>query len=127
MNQSVPFIVGAGPVGLGVAVYLVQANIPTRVIEPLVKPTSESRALAVNPRTLEILESTGVTEKMLSLGKRIRGVRFSQRGEPVGEFLFEGELHHKYPFILGLSQATTERLLAETLEKAGGNIERASN
>jgi len=80
--------------------------------------------LAVNPRTLEILESTGLTEKMLSLGKRIRGVRFSQRGEPVGEFLFEGELHHKYPFILGLSQATTERLLAETLEKAGGNIER---
>ena len=127
MNQSVPFIVGAGPVGLGVAVYLVQANIPTRVIEPLVKPTSESRALAVNPRTLEILESTGLTEKMFSLGKRIRGVRFSQRGEPVGEFLFEGELHHKYPFILGLSQATTERLLAETLEKAGGNIERASN
>ena len=127
MNQSVPLIVGAGPVGLGVAVYLVQANIPTRVIEPLVKPTSESRALAVNPRTLEILESTGLTEKMLSLGKRIRGVRFSQRGEPVGEFLFEGELHDKYPFILGLSQATTERLLAETLEKAGGNIERASN
>jgi len=33
-------------------------------------------------------------------------------------------VHHKYPFVLGLSQATTERLLAEALEEAGGKIER---
>jgi len=80
--------------------------------------------LAVNPRTLEILEPTGVTEKMLALGLPFRGVRFSQRGKPARELLFKGQVHHKYPFILGLSQATTERLLAVAFENAGGKIER---
>lgn len=80
--------------------------------------------IAVNPRTLEILEPTGVTEKMLALGMPMRGVRFSQRSKPAREILFKGQVRHKYPFLLALSQATTERLLAEAFEKAGGRIER---
>jgi 2-polyprenyl-6-methoxyphenol hydroxylase-like FAD-dependent oxidoreductase len=113
-----------GPSGLAAALYLAQANIKTRVIEATEKPVQESRALAVNPRTLEILESTGITKKMLALGMPIRGVRFSQRGKTPREILFKGQVHHKYPFILALSQATTERLLAEALQEAGGKIER---
>ena len=61
---------------------------------------------------------------MLTLGMPIRGVRFSQRGQQPREILFKGHVHHKYPFVLGLSQATTERLLAEALEEAGAKIER---
>ncbi len=124
MKEEPPLIVGAGPVGLGAALYLAQAKIETRVIEVAEKPVRESRALAVNPRTLEILESNGIAEKMLKLGMPIRGVRFSQRGRPPREILFRGHVHHKYPFILALSQATTERLLAEAFEEAGGKIER---
>jgi len=107
MKEATPLIAGAGPVGLGAALYLAQANIKTRIIDATEKPVQESRALAVNPRTLEILESTGVTEKMLALGMPIRGVRFSQRGHPPHEILFKGQVQHKYPFILALSQATT--------------------
>ena len=114
-EEAPPLIVGAGPVGLGAALYLAQAKIETRVIEVAEKPVQESRALAVNPRTLEILESNGITEKMLELGLPIRGVRFSQRGQKPREILFEGIVHHKYPFILGLAKA---------LEEAGGKIER---
>ena len=61
---------------------------------------------------------------MLGLGMPIRGVRFSQCGQKPREILFKGQVHHRYPFILGLSQATTERLLAEALEEAGAKIER---
>ena len=102
MKEAAPLIIGAGPVGLGAALYLAQANIKTRVIEAAEKPVQESRALAVNPRTLEILESTGITEKMLGLGMPIRGVRFSQRGQQPREILFKSHVHHKYPFVLGL-------------------------
>jgi 2-polyprenyl-6-methoxyphenol hydroxylase-like FAD-dependent oxidoreductase len=44
------------PVGLGAALYLAQAGVATRIIHVAEKPSQESRALAVNPRTLEILE-----------------------------------------------------------------------
>jgi len=33
MKEAAPLIIGAGPVGLGAALYLAQANIKTRVIE----------------------------------------------------------------------------------------------
>src|SRR5436190_21729934 len=100
MDKPLPLIIGAGPVGLGAAVYLAQAGIATRIIDVREKPSQESRALAVNPRTLEILEETGVTEKMLHLGFPIRAARFSQPGKPAGELSFKDELHHKYPFML---------------------------
>ena len=40
-----------------------------RVIEMRSQPASQSKALAVNPRTLDILEPTGITAKMLAMGK----------------------------------------------------------
>ena len=126
MNQSaLPLIVGAGPVGLGAALLLRQAGIATRIIDMAEKPTAYSKALAVNPRTLELLESTGVTEKMLAIGLRIRGARFQMLGKWSGE-LSLSSLKHKFPFMLALSQATTERLLHEALEAAGGHVERGT-
>lgn len=87
------------------------------------EPSHYSKALAVNPRTLELLEPTGVTARMLSLGLRIRGARFKNDTKWSGELPLDS-LKHKYPFMLALSQATTERLLTEALEEAGGNVER---
>lgn len=126
MTQSpLPLIVGAGPVGLGAALLLRQAGIATRVIDMAEKSSAYSKALAVNPRTLELLELTGVTEKMLAIGLRIRGARFQMSGKWSGE-LSLSSLKHKYPFMLALSQATTERLLRDALEAAGGHVERGT-
>lgn len=83
----------------------------------------QSKALAVNPRTLSILEPTGITEKMLAMGKKIRGMQF-HRGERVIVQLSLEDVHPTYPFMLALSQATTERLLYEALLAAGGTVER---
>ncbi len=120
-----PLIVGAGPVGLGAALFLHRAGISARIIDEAEKPSIYSKALAVNPRTLEILEQTGVTEKMLALGLPIRGGRFWQHEKVIGEMRFE-KLLHKYRFMLALSQATTERLLNEALEAAGGKVGRGT-
>jgi 2-polyprenyl-6-methoxyphenol hydroxylase-like FAD-dependent oxidoreductase len=95
----------------------------TRVVEKRPAPARQSKALAVNPRTLEILEETGITEQMLARGLRVRGALLYRGEKTVAAVEFDG-LHPKYPFMLALSQATSERLLAAALEAAGGRVER---
>jgi 2-polyprenyl-6-methoxyphenol hydroxylase-like FAD-dependent oxidoreductase len=118
-----PLVVGAGPVGLGAALFLTRQGRVPRVVEMRDEPSRQSQALAINPRTLDILEPTGLTQQMLELGLPIRGVRFYQRGRAVAALSFAG-IHPDYPFMLALSQATTERLLARALEASGGEVER---
>jgi 3-(3-hydroxy-phenyl)propionate hydroxylase len=60
---------------------------------------------------------------MLELGRPVRGMQFHRGGKIVVSLSLEG-IHPKYPFMLGLSQATTERLLAQAFLAAGGEIER---
>jgi 2-polyprenyl-6-methoxyphenol hydroxylase-like FAD-dependent oxidoreductase len=122
-TTSLPLIVGAGPVGLGAALFLARQNQPVRIIEMRAAPSVESRALAVNPRTLSILESTGVTAEMLQRGLRIHGVRFYRRGRILGGLNFDG-IHPRYPFMLALSQASTERMLERAFNDAGGTVAR---
>jgi 2-polyprenyl-6-methoxyphenol hydroxylase-like FAD-dependent oxidoreductase len=122
-HQDQPVIVGAGPVGLGAALFLARQGQVARVVEMRDEPCQQSRALAVNPRTLDILEPTGVTSRMLERGSRIHGVRFYRHGRLRAALSFAG-MHPRYPFMLALSQATSERLLAEALEAAGGEVER---
>lgn len=118
-----PIIAGAGPVGLGAALFLARQGCTTRLVEIRDEPARQSRALAVNPRTLTLLQPSGVTDQMLELGSPIRGVQFHRSGRVAAALSFAG-VHPKYPFMLGLSQATTERLLARALEATGGMVER---
>lgn len=124
MNASAqPLIVGAGPVGLAAALFLTRKGLTPRLVELRHEPSKESKALAVNPRTLDILKPTGITQRMLELGKPIRGVYFCRGTRRVAHFELAGA-HPDYPFMLGLSQATTERLLTEALQQAGVTVQR---
>lgn len=121
-TSAQPLIVGAGPVGLAAALFLARDGVLVRIIDSAAGPSANSKALAVNPRTLEILEPTGITEQMLSIGKPIRGGRFSRGQHVLGEFNLQG-LHHKYRFMLALSQATTARLIEAALSRLGVRVE----
>ncbi len=125
MNKSnqPPLVVGAGPVGLAAALLMARNRQVPRIVEVLEKPSRQSRALAVNPRTLEILEPTGITRRMLEIGVPLKKVRYYSGERSLGS-LSLNDIHPKYPFMLALSQATTEQLLGQALEAAGGNIER---
>ncbi|MDB5302990.1 MAG: 2-polyprenyl-6-methoxyphenol hydroxylase [Phycisphaerales bacterium] len=122
-TQAQPLVVGAGPVGLAAALFLARDGVKARIIDAAPRPSPYSKALAVNPRTLEILEPIGITAQMLALGKPIHGARFWQGKETVGELSFQG-LPHKYPFMLALSQAVTVRLLESCLNDNGVHVER---
>jgi len=122
-HQDQPIIAGAGPVGLGAALFLARQGRPVRIVEMRIAPALESRALAVNPRTLEILEPTGITARMLRMGQRIHGLHIHRRGKVVATLSLTG-IHSRYPFMLALSQASSEQLLSEALAAAGGRVER---
>ena len=117
-----PLIVGAGPVGLAAALFLARDGVFARIIDSAPGPSANSKALAVNPRTLEILEPSGITEQMLAIGKPMRGGRFSRGQHVLGGFKLE-DLPHKYRFMLALSQSVTVRLLESALSRLGVRVE----
>jgi 2-polyprenyl-6-methoxyphenol hydroxylase-like FAD-dependent oxidoreductase len=61
-------IVGAGPVGLFLANECVRRNLRHRIIEARESQSIYSKALAIFPRTLEILDMAGLVGQFLLLG-----------------------------------------------------------
>lgn len=117
------FISGGGPVGLAAALELTRRGFHARVIDPDPAPSAESRALAINARTLDLLEPSGATERLLAAGLKVRSfhARFHQ------QTLFTLDitrLDHRFNFLLSLPQSDTERILTDTLVALGGKLER---
>jgi 2-polyprenyl-6-methoxyphenol hydroxylase-like FAD-dependent oxidoreductase len=62
-------IVGAGPTGLMLACQLATHNIPFRIIDTNEDHTTQSRALVIQARSVEILDQMGIAEKANKQGK----------------------------------------------------------
>jgi len=61
-------VVGAGPVGLVVALKLARRGIPVTVIEAEAEIASDPRAVVYHPPTVEALDQLGVLEDMKAVG-----------------------------------------------------------
>lgn len=125
-NDCEVLVVGAGPTGLMAADLLKRSGVDVRIVEQRLEPTRESRAFAVQARSLELLQSIGLAERFLSQGVRADSVNIHVRGR------FRGGLDFKraraddtpYPFILMIPQSRTEAILADDLERLGVRVER---
>ncbi len=62
MNPSV-LIIGAGPTGLALAVWLMRFGVAVRIIDKTTEPGTTSRALAVQARTLEFYHQLGMVRR----------------------------------------------------------------
>ena len=118
-------VVGAGPTGLALAAQLSQYGVRYRIIDAHPDRVHESRALAVQPRTLEVLAPFGIADEMVERGNPAVTVRLhsGRRSVPVALGNI-GIADTAYPYLLFLSQAETERILARHLEQAGVLVER---
>ena len=66
-------VVGAGPVGLSAALFLAEKRrLNQEFIDKVLKPTTLSKAVVVNSRTLELLESSGTSEKFVKNGWKLK-------------------------------------------------------
>ncbi|MGH9261807.1 MAG: FAD-dependent monooxygenase, partial [Acidimicrobiales bacterium] len=61
-------VVGAGPTGLTLAAQLLSFGASFRIVDRQLDRVHESRALAVQPRTLEVLTGLGVADAMVDRG-----------------------------------------------------------
>jgi 2-polyprenyl-6-methoxyphenol hydroxylase-like FAD-dependent oxidoreductase len=120
-------IVGAGPTGLTLAAQLQTFGVPFRLIDRNTDRVHESRALAVQARTIEIFDALGIGEAIVKKGNSsVRLALHFERGAvakvELGGFAAKDT---RFPFILFVSQAETEALLASRVTAAGGSIERS--
>ena len=116
-------VVGAGPVGLVMACELARRNVPVRVIDKLPAPTTESRAILVHSRSLEMLERVGVADEIIASGVRTGGMQIHASGKVLADITFD-EVHSPYPFSVTTAQTETERILAARLGELGVQVER---
>ncbi|MEH0841166.1 FAD-dependent monooxygenase [Micromonospora sp. CPCC 205711] len=125
MSALEVLVVGAGPTGLSMAGQLAAFGVRVRVVDRAVDRVHESRALAIQPRTLEVLTGLGVTDEMVARGNRAVRLCLHARGRERAVSLFDlGLQDTAYPYLLFLSQAETERILGEHLAAAGVGVDR---
>ncbi len=117
-------IVGAGPVGLTMAIELARYGVKVRIIDKAAARTDQSRALVVWSRTLELMERAGCSAALVNAGRQVTSVKIIADGRSVGQFTLSG-IETKYPYGLLIPQSETERILDEFLNGLGVKVERS--
>lgn len=119
-------VVGAGPTGLVLAAQLQAFGVRFRIIDRLLDRTRESRALGVQARTLELLQTLGLGERLVARGNPSVRLKLHVEGRAVAAVTLGdiGAADTRFPFILFVSQAETEAILNDHLEASGVQIER---
>ena len=126
IRETEVLIVGAGPTGLVLALWLTQLGVRVRIIDTTSEPGTTSRAVAVQARTLELYAQVGLAEAVVARGRKAVGANLWVAGKPVAHAVFGdiGAGISPYPFVLIFPQDEHERLLIERLAKAGVDVER---
>ncbi|SEE69731.1 FAD-dependent monooxygenase [Jiangella alba] len=120
-------VVGAGPTGLALAATLRSYGARFRVVDRALDRVHESRALAIQPRTLEVLAGLGLSDQLVAHGNRTVRLHLHASRRTVSMPLFDIGLHDTaYPYLLFLSQAETERILTGHLVRHGVRPERGT-
>lgn len=123
-------VVGAGPVGLCLALGLARAGVDVVVLEKEPGTAEHSRAPAIWPGTQEILDRLGVIDRFLAEGIGLGRVDLwdvDRQRVLVRLDLSELASGTAHPRLLIVPQSTTERLLAEALEEIGPGAIRFSS
>src|SRR6185295_5006698 len=118
-------IAGAGPTGLMLANQLARRGTRVLIIDRHSGPAQQSRAIAVQARTLEIYAKLGIADRAIELGKKGTGANMWAEGRwmariPVGEI---GQDLSPFPYVLMLGQDDNELIMGERLRDWGIEVQ----
>jgi rifampicin monooxygenase len=113
-------VAGGGPTGVMLASELRLQGVQVVVLEKETEPTKVVRSLGLHVRSIEVMDQRGLLERFLAHGQQY----------PVGGF-FAGiakptpdRLDTAHPYILGIPQTVTERLLTGHAVELGVELRR---
>lgn len=116
-------ICGAGPTGLSLAIFLKAYDIPFRIIDKNEDIVELSKALAIQPRTLEIFERLGFVDPFLKSGRPLSAITMYIDGKPTVSTTYD-KVDSKYTYPLLIAQNVTETLLTKELKKRKVSVDR---
>ena len=119
-------IVGAGPTGLVLALWLTRLGARVRIVDKTAEAGTTSRALGVQARTLEFYSQVGLADAVVEHGHQILAANLWVTGKQVARAVF-GEMGaglSPFPYALIYPQDEHERLLIERLTASGVAVER---
>src|SRR5215510_12057081 len=126
MTQSDVLIIGAGPTGLVLALWLTRLGVRVRIVDKTAEPGTTSRAVAVQARTLELYRQVDLSSAVVEAGVKVAAANLWAGGAnaarlPLGRM---GEGLSPFPYALTYPQDAHERLLIERLDALGVKVER---
>ncbi|OJI91100.1 hypothetical protein ASPTUDRAFT_114203 [Aspergillus tubingensis CBS 134.48] len=127
--QVFPLIIGAGPSGLAVAYWMAQYGINARIIDKRSTKIFRGHADGLRGRTLELLDSMGITQKILQEGYHAAGLKY-WRPDGKGGLKRAGQLRSTIwkssPYRMALlSQGRIERFFLDVIRDSSSiDVER---
>jgi len=126
MTNDQVLVVGAGPTGLVLALWLTHMGVKMRLIDKAAAPGTTSRALAVQARTLEFYQQVGLAQTVIDRGHKIATLNLWVKGTKAATVPLKemGQGLSPFPFPMIFPQDEHERLLIERLSAVGIEVER---
>jgi len=124
-DHSDVLIAGAGPTGLLLALWLTRLGVHVRIVDPKPGPTTETRAIAVQARTLEFYDQIGLGQETMAHGRPFSTVDLWVDGRLAGAVRLDGagEGTTPHPYLYVLTQDQNEAMLVRALAENGTQVE----
>lgn len=127
-SEADVLIVGAGPTGLVLALWLTHLGVRVRIIDKTSEPGTTSRALAVQARTLELYDQLDLAGAVCKKSRAALAANLWVTGKPRAHVAFGdmGSGISPYPYPLIFPQDEHERFLIGQLLRVGVKVERST-
>ncbi|KAI9464683.1 FAD binding domain-containing protein [Boletus coccyginus] len=122
-------IIGAGPAGFMCANALAMAHVNVRIIDKRPIKVAAGQADGIQPRTIEVLQSYGLAERLIREGNQMHVCAFYNPGrdggiECTGRASDVTAPTARYPFEITLHQGAIEAIFIDSMKDHGVEVER---